>query len=78
MFGRKRQAKSAAMLVKVENDTLRKALNDIACLEQKKPPKDGVSTGTDWEMTTFLIRERAKLALSVVDGIREKRRFNDD
>ena len=77
MFG-KRKKQAVAMLTKVENDTLRKALKDIISLEQKKPPKDGVSTGTDWEMTTFLIRERAKLALSVVDGIQDKRRFDGD
>ena len=72
MFGKK---KKDSLLLKIENDTLRKALKDIATLEHKTTPKDGTAAKTDYEMTVFLIRERANVALSVVENVRERNRF---
>lgn len=67
---------SGKVLQKVENDTLRKALREIESLEYSTIPKGEVRAQVDYEMTVKLIRERARLALGVVDGIRKE--INDD
>ena len=67
---------SGKVLQKVENDTLRKALREIESLECSTVPKGEVRAQVDYEMTVKLIRERARLALGVVDGIRKE--INDE
>lgn len=67
---------SEKVLQKVENATLRKALEKIESLEYSIIPKGEVRAQVDYEMTVKLIRERARLALGVVDGIRKE--INDD
>ena len=80
MFGSKKRIKKkvTVALLTVENDTLRGVLKEISTLEHKEIPKDGTSARVNYEMTVTLIRERVKAALSVVDGVREKRRYGEE
>ena len=76
-FGKKRiKKKVTTALLKVENDTLRQVLKEIGCIEHKEIPKDGTTARVNYEMTVTLIRERVKVALSIVDGVAEKRRYD--